>query len=382
MSPYIGIRAALRLWQILSLSIASTLLLNLMAQNLQNLLAEFEANPLPANATNAQLRANQLLMSQIILAQGQLMAQGAAAPAPAPAMAPPMPAPRGVSAQVYNGKTEVREWLAHMDDFFDVYQTAPDTKVKYARLHLAPKVATQWKAKVQHLLDAGENPESWEVFKTTLTSLYGPADPSEKARRELAKLRQGKMSAESFQKMFVETASLITENPLSDNDLQGKFWDALDPELKVLMRTANQGKKPESLQKMYELSVSLDQDLKELKEAQRAGENQRHKHFQKGKPGDSFGKSNHHDASKRKGANSGNGNFPRKKQRPSRAEHAMRGLPPLDPQKRKALEEKRLCFICEQPGHIAHQCPKASKNNGQKEGNSGKKHNNQHNQLN
>jgi Retrotransposon gag protein/Zinc knuckle len=341
-----------------------------MAQNLQALLAQLEANPLPANANNVQLRAHQALLTEIIMAQGALLVAGGgvAQGGGAPGAVGMMPAPRGVEVQHYDGKSEIREWLAHMDDFFDLYPHVE--KVKFAGFHLKPKVSTQWKARAKKLIEDGQDPTSWEVFKTAMAGLYGPADPSEKARKELSKLQQGKMSAEAFQKKFVETASRISENPLSENDLSGKFWDALDPELKVLMRTANQGKKPESLQKMYELSVSLDQDLKELKEVQRSGEDQKRIHSRQRKDGDSLGKHQRQDSSKRKGGNSGNGKFPHKKQRLSRAAQAMRGLPPLDPQKKKALEDKKLCFICEQPGHIARQCPKGGKNNGQKGGNS------------
>eukprot|EP00245_Coleochaete_scutata_P003147 TRINITY_DN1449_c0_g1_i1.p1 TRINITY_DN1449_c0_g1~~TRINITY_DN1449_c0_g1_i1.p1 ORF type:complete len:373 (+),score=93.56 TRINITY_DN1449_c0_g1_i1:562-1680(+) len=346
--------------------------------NLAALMAEFQAlPPLAGNATNASLRAHVNVMSQIIVAQSQRMAEADAAAAAAAAAAPAAAVPaagapsitsaRGLAAQNYNGKTEVREWLAHMEDFFDVCRTPEEDKVKYARVHLAPKVVIQWKAKVLHLVDGQENPESWEVFKKTMTSLYGPANPSEKARRELAKLRHGRMRAETFQKLFVETAAQISENPLSENDLSGRFWDALDPELKVLMKASNQGRMPENLQSMYDLSVSLDQSLMELRKAQKAGETQGEKHYKKPKNGSFQNHNQKHSGQKRKdgeSSNSGKFQFQHKKKKLSRSEQILKGTPPLSAEEKKKLQETGSCFLCKQTGHLARECPKRPKRNG------------------
>jgi hypothetical protein len=326
-------------------------------EELHNTLREIEENPLPAHANVLSLQAhigrmNAVMMAQanIILAQGQPQAAAIASA-------------RVASAQTYDGKTEVRDWITHMEDYFNVTGITEDKKVQFARLHLVPRVLTQWniRAKALSLIPANEpghvNVNDWAVFKEALVKMYGLHDPSEKARKTLNKLSQGKQSAEEFQKKFSATASLITENPLSPNDLAGRFWDALDPELKILMKAANQGKRPTELNQLYELSVLLDPDLEELRKTKSEESKSKTKSM-------SIGGQASTQTSEKKRKQEGNGplGFSQRKKKTSRLAQATAGLPPLDAEKQKRLKEEGKCFICEQTGHRAFKCPKKSDN--------------------
>jgi len=325
------------------------------AAQLQALLNQLNALPIPGpHPTVAQVNQRANLLQQIVILQAQIMA----AP-PVAAGVGAIAAAKTASPPVYDGKSEVREWLQHMERYFTVCAIPAVNQVDFASLHLAPKVSTQWniRAKAIRAIPAGQpqhgdDPNTWQVFVREMTAMYGPMDPSEKARRELGKLKQGKMPVEEFQKKFSEMASLITDRPFSDNDLVGKYWDAIDPELKVLVKTAGRGKMPTTLNDLYTLSIALEPDLMDLRKANKSSEEITRKTKSLSLSENSTVSAKNKRKAPAKEAKNGG------KKKKSRLQSAMVGLPPLDPEKQKKLKEAGKCFICEEAGHMAYACPK------------------------
>jgi hypothetical protein len=329
---------------------------------LQEALQDLEGNPLPPHANVLSLQAHIGRLSAVMLAQANIIMAPVQQPAVGAHIASVASA-RVAQAQTYDGKREIRDWTTHMEDYFNVTGIPDDKKVQFARLHLVPKVLTQWniRAKSLSVIPIGQpgytDVNDWGVFKEALVKMYGLHDPSEKARKTLNRLTQGKQSAEEFQKKFSSTASLITENALSSNDLAGRFWDALDPELKILMKAANQGKRPTELNQLYELAVLLDPDLEELRKAKSDEGKSKSKSTSFGDQG-----SSQTQEKKRKPEGDGPPRFAHKKKKFSRLAVATNGQPPMDPEKMKKLKDGNLCYICELPGHRAFKCPKKKGN--------------------
>ena len=115
---------------------------------------------------------------------------------------------------------------------------------------------------------ASPDPSVWQTFKDEMIKMYGPADPIEKARRDLDKLVQGKGSVESFYKRFLELCAQIAEDPqqtLSEGEMIHSFKKGLDSSILRDVMVNHGGSKFKTLMELAELAISIDENVKTLR---------------------------------------------------------------------------------------------------------------------
>lgn len=318
--------------------------IDLHAQTLNALQTQLDTlTPGTTSATTLQTLVTQLQtdMANVKAHLGRLDSRVAAvAAAGGPSVSPALAVTNTLKVKPppdYDGKKEVRNWLAVMEDHFRYHNTPVNKKVEMAVLHLEDKVAMNWRLKARRMADAlaqarvagthplPPDPTVWEDFKAELTKMYGPADPVAKARRQLETLRQGYGPVEVFHKKFVELASLITRLPLSEGDLIDKFSKGLNPEILDKCIVSHGSNDWASFDELASLAIEIDEGFKTAK-SQHPGESSRKRKAQEVKTG------------KGKVA-------------------ATTGLPPMSETEKKRLSVEGRCFICKEKGHRLFECP-------------------------
>ena len=258
----------------------------------------------------------------------------------------------------YDGKKEIRNWLAMMEAQFRFHRTPAHQQVDFAILHLSERVALNWRLRSNQLQQARArylahpasaatagpppDPAVWQTFRDEMIKMYGPADPIEKARRDLDKLVQGRGSVEAYYKKFLELCAQIAEDPqqtLSEGEMIHSFKKGLDSSILRDVMVNHGSHKFSTLTELAELAIAIEENVKTLKA------------MDKDLLPKDMGQTSKSKPQKRKKAQKS-------------SENQLKGVPTLTAEERKTLSEEGKCFICKEKGHRFFECPKNPKAKG------------------
>jgi hypothetical protein len=271
--------------------------------------------------------------------------------------------PRVKAPPKYNGYTPVRDWLNLMEDYHACLNIALHHQVPYSALHLTDEVAATWRERRNEMqnmptghVGGADDPRTWPIFRREMTRMYGPADPTEQAKKDLKALTQTG-SAEVYVREFNK---IIARMPLGQMNTFHKiesFKEGLHPALWKSMNL-NRGKVPyTSLIEICDHAVAMD-ELIHGGTKKDAGSSKRKmdttessdERKKKSKTSKASGSGAHKKAEGKKSLSQA-----RSKKRDA-ALKAMQSLPLSEAEKKKMVDEGR-CFICKNKGHRAFACP-------------------------
>lgn len=290
-----------------------------------------------------------------------------------------VPLPPSFTGDLVDGKSvSVNSWRQDVWEYLVQQQCPKETRVQTAKRFLAGHARNAYQSyeslAKQNALAQGKavNVNSWVFFRDALSTLFGHLDEEQVARDNLNSLVQTG-SCEQYLREFQSYVAQIKKLPLSEGDLMDRFKRGLKPSLKaqVLLNPAT-GRPWDSFSEFSHYACRVDgqmmQDSSSLSLNALASQDRPQQQVAngRGKRGaqvplesvlenlDSFVKVAALFSNKKfKGKSSknwkngkGNGKF-----RKPKAKNSHDG-----PSKAKCWKD-RLCFKCEQPGHIAANCP-------------------------
>ena len=196
------------------------------------------------------------LAAQVEQERANLHAHIAAAPHTQPALHFKVPEPP--KPEIYWGMDSkppnVYDWVYEMDKFFEFCHLQDAQKIQWAVLFLRGWAQTWWH-QVECMVAAStlEAIVTWDGFKQAITRQFGGFDLAERARDDLAKLRQT-TSVMAYTQRFLEILLRIPSDQIIDSDMKHRFVAGLKPQTQLQVKIAN----PQTLRDAMNLADRID----------------------------------------------------------------------------------------------------------------------------
>ena len=224
-----------------------------------------------------------------------------------------------------SSKPPIDAWLFQLDQYNASCPMKETSLILFATTLLRDHALQWWRTRLRQEERQGQNPlESWEEFKEIITTQFKQFNSVKIARDKMATLKQTTSVmayAHRFRQLVNEIPSMTDEDDLVDRFLRG---------LKLPIRRSVEMHEPETLDKAMRLAERHDN----------ISQHQSNRDTEWKQPFFS--------------------------QRYNKSPDAMEidaiGFGKLTDKEREILKQKRCCFYCRKPGHVAQLCPAKGRN--------------------
>ena len=251
-----------------------------------------------------------------------------------PPHAPTNPAPqpaqmtfKAEKPQTFTGRRpKVDEWTFQMNLFIDYTQLPEANRVPYATTLLREEAATWWRSKVRR----SEDKLTWEQFQEEITKHFQAKNHRKIARDRLANLKQTG-SVKAYNAIFLAITTEI------DNLDDAEALDKYTRGLKERTRKEVEMEDPYTLDRAMEIADRTDAVMYGSRpDIDYKNRNPTYQRYQDNRQGQ-YDRSSQHDRPRKLDA----------------VQHKR-----LSPADKTRLLKNGACFICQEKGHLAKDCPK------------------------
>ena len=201
--------------------------------------------------------------------QGERQEWQGITPPPSP---PPPPPPAGIPERrieevflrqnppVFNGMgdpSEAEVWIRALERIFDFLHCTDKERMTCVTFQLTGSADFWWEARRKVLTPDQLANMTWEQFKTSVYDKYIPKSYRKKKEMEFYNLKQGKMSATEYDRVFCEMSRYVPDQVDTEEKMAEKFRTGLRYEIRMALASHRGLTYPESLSRALDIEAAM-----------------------------------------------------------------------------------------------------------------------------